>query len=78
MWSEAPATPSHCEIYPQTLRLSAIGFGNICHANKLIEIEEARRGMSTENRRGEEREGGGCAKSKEGEELPRDSPASLK
>lgn len=48
MWSEAPATPFHCEIYPQTQRLSAIGFGNICHANKRIEIEEARR--ETEHR----------------------------
>lgn len=34
--------------------------------------------LSTENRKGEVREGGGCAKSKEGEELPKDSPASLK
>lgn len=50
--------PSHCEIHPQTLRLSVIGFGNIRHANKLIEIEETRGGggKSAGNRGGEQGE----------------------
>lgn len=45
------------------------------NALKLKKPEEA---LNTEYIKGEEREGVGCAKSKEGEEMPRDSLVSLK
>lgn len=41
-------------------------------------LEKPEGGWSTETRRNEEREREGCAKSREGEELPRDSPARWK
>ena len=41
-----------------------------------LKLKKPEGGLHTEGRKGEEREGEGCANSKKGKETPRDSPAS--